>query len=290
MFIKTVVLLAAVALAFARRSEILHMENAPEHVVSPLPSTYLKDSDLPKNFDWRNIDGKNLVTVIRNQHTPQYCGSCWCHASLGIIGDRVKIQRGGAFPDPNLSVQQVLSCSNKYAGSCHGGQPSMLFNYLMKNPAVEETCFPYEATDDQWTQCKFGACYDCHHNLHDYKGSCFAIKNYTKYYVAEHGRVHGELDFMKEIYARGPIEVGICANDDLDNYKGGIFEDHTGDKCLNHVVVLTGWGEENGVKYWVMRNSWGGFWGEEGYAKIKRGVDTLAIERQGWWAVPRVVA
>ncbi|KAL0221946.1 hypothetical protein RCL1_001800 [Eukaryota sp. TZLM3-RCL] len=282
----SLILLLLCAVAFAYRSGYIHME-VPDLVLSPLPQNYIRDEDLPRDFDWRNVDGKNYATVIRNQHTPQYCGSCWAHGALSALFDRVKIQRNAAFPDPNPSIQHILSCSNKYAGSCHGGHSSALYSWLTKNYAVEETCFPYEASDDTWHSCKFGSCYDCSHNLANPRADCFSVKNFTKYRVKEHGSLRGEKAYMKEIYARGPIAVGICATPELEAYKGGIFEDTKGQYCINHIVSLSGWGElPDGTKYWIMRNSWGNFWGENGYCRIVRGRNNLSIESSGWWAVP----
>ena len=60
-----------------------------------------------------------------------------------------------------------------------------------------------------------------------------------------------------EIYARGPISCGIDATEELENYTGGIFSQKKEFVELNHELAVVGWGEENGVAYWVGRNSWG---------------------------------
>ena len=60
-------------------------------------------NDLPSQWNWNAIDGKNLITNIRNQHIPQYCGSCWAHAATSAISDRIKIARDAAWPDINIS-------------------------------------------------------------------------------------------------------------------------------------------------------------------------------------------
>ena len=126
-------------------------------------------------------------------------------------------------------------------------------------------------------------CRDC-----DPDKGCFAVKNYTKYYVDEYGSVSGEKNMMKEIYARGPITCTIADPEELMEYKGGIYRDTTGAKSLDHSISVVGWGEEDGQKYWIARNSWGTFWGEKGWFRIVRGENNLGIEADCQWAVPRV--
>ena len=66
---------------------------------------------------------------------------------------------------------------------------------------------------------------------------------------------------INEIYQRGPISCSVAVTDELHNYTSGIFVDKTGRTADDHVVSINGWGEENGVKYWIIRNSWGSYWG-----------------------------
>ena len=81
---------------------------------------------------------------------------------------------------------------------------------------------------------------------------------------------------MAEIYARGPVAAGIDATV-LETYTGGVIT-ATQPANIDHIVSLVGWGEENGVKYWIGRNSWGTYWGEGGWFRLIRGVDALGIE------------
>ena len=73
----------------------------------------------------------------------------------------------------------------------------------------------------------------------------------------------------------------------MNHYKGGIYEDTSGESKIRHVVSLVGWGKgADGTKYWIGRNSWGTYWGENGFFKLKRGVNNLMIESECAWAVP----
>ena len=110
---------------------------------------------------------------------------------------------------------------------------------------------------------------------------------YTTYHVTEYGQVQGEDKMMAEIAARGPIACGLCVTPDFETYKGGIFNDTTGCKDQDHEISIAGYGQDaSGTKYWIGRNSWGTYWGENGWFRIIRGVDNLGVEDACDWAVP----
>ena len=85
-----------------------------------------------------------LFTISLNQHIPQYCGSCWAHGALSSLGDRIKIARDGTGDDINLSIQFILNCGTKDAGSCHGGYHTSTYEFIQKVGYVPyDTCQPY---------------------------------------------------------------------------------------------------------------------------------------------------
>ena len=228
--------------------------------------------------------------MIRNQHIPQYCGSCWAHAATSSLTDRLKYMTKNAWPEHDLSIQVILYCSEIDKG-CHGGLPIHIYQYANEVGLVEEGCQHYEARDNE-------ACDDIHICRDCNSDGCWAVKNYTRYYVEEYGHVEGVENIMKEIYAHGPVTCSIDVPDDLLEYKGGIYEDKTGVAGDGHDISVVGWGEENGVPYWVVRNSWGSYWvglsnaldpkGEDGFFRIVRGKNNLGIEEGCTYGVPRI--
>lgn len=100
------------------------------------------NEELPKAFDWGNVDGVNYLTNIRNQHIPQYCGSCWAHAGTSALSDRIKVARNAAWPDINISPQVLISCEQTDDG-CHGGNAYNGYKWIHENYITDETCSIY---------------------------------------------------------------------------------------------------------------------------------------------------
>ena len=196
------------------------------------------------------------------------------------MSDRLKLMTKGAWPEHDLSVQVVINCADNAEG-CGGGHPTDVHRLMNEKGIPAEGCMRYEAKNMECTD--INICRDCQMDQ-----GCFAVKNYTKYYVEEYGNVNGEENMMKEIYARGPITCGIAVPQSFVDYTGGIYKDESGDVEKVHAISVVGWGEENGEKYWIGRNSWGNYWGEQGWFRIARGINNLAIESECQWAVPKV--
>jgi len=90
---------------------------------------------------------------------------------------------------------------------------------------------------------------------------------------------------MSEIYRRGPVTCGLWTSDVFDfNYFGGVWT--TENEEFDHDVEVVGWGTENGIDYWHIRNSWGTYWGEQGFLRIKRGLEKGIVEYDCWFGIP----
>lgn len=270
---------------------------------SPLPFSYIAEKDLPKSFTWGDIDGKSYLTHNLNQHIPQYCGSCWAHGAMSALSDRIKIARGGAGPDINLSIQYILNCGGRMAGSCHGGSHTGAYEFVKKAGFVPfEGCMPYLACSSESKEgiCKHldttcsavNTCRTCS-TFEANGGKCTEIDKFPNVTVGEYGtynrfstnRIH---KIMAEIYARGPVAAGVNA-EPLVKYTGGIVKNSNPlERMVNHVVSIVGWGhdKETDTQYWIVRNSWGEYWGEMGFFRIELGENSLGIESEVAWATP----
>merc|ERR1712228_298420 len=255
--------------------------------------------DVPGKFNWCNFhdegkDGLSYCTMSRNQHIPQYCGSCWAHGSVSALQDRIKIARKNQGIDVQLSVQHMLNCGG--VGSCHGGSVDGPYQWLKgisrSGAGISyETSQPYMACSSESTSgfCKHVDWSCTPENIARTCGSfsseggdCTGLSMYPNATISDYGSISGKSAMQKEILARGPIACGIDAGP-LLNWESGIIKNPG--EGVDHVISVVGWGDdEQDGGYWWVRNSWGEYWGEMGYVRVAFG--SLMVEDQCAWAVP----
>jgi len=267
-------------------------ESIPPEIISPEPHTYVDVSKLPETFVWSDVNDTNFLTLARNQHIPQYCGSCWAFGTTSALSDRLSIQRArkgeSLFPEINLAPQVLVNEDG--GGTCNGGSANGACRYIKWHGIPDETCQAYQAKNNPHDgNTEFNICMNCvpgNTSATFTPGVCSKQTDFTMYYVSEFGPVSG-IDAMKaELYARGPIACGVEATPQFEKYTGGVYSE-AGKTRLNHEISVVGWGvTERGEKYWVGRNSWGTYWGEDGFFRIKMGSDNLGIETDCTWGVP----
>lgn len=273
----------------------------PELVLTTLPKISSLD-ELPAHWDWRDFNGTGigLTTAVLNQMAPKPCGSCWAFGTVSALSDRIRIARYRKYKklgsEVILSPQVLLDCGMRSFGSCNGGDPRYAHKWIHENGIVDWTCNPYIASHPSWFtssgSCAATQCRQC-----ELSGECKVVAEPKKHYIAEYGTLNAtnseefQLEAMNEIYHRGPIVVSMYSlTPEYRNYKGGyVLRDSTKYSRTTHVVSLVGWGvTDDGLKYWIVRNSDGTGFGDDGFFLAERGTNTFNLETHGAWAVPIV--
>lgn len=202
------------------------------------------ESVLPESIDWVKKGG---VTDVKNQGQ---CGSCWAFSTTGAV-EGAAFVAGGKLP--SLSEQELVDCDNNDDHGCNGGLMDHAFTWVREHGGLcSEQEYAYHAKKEQ--------CAICH--------PVVKVTGFT------------DVDPMNEkalqaAVAMQPVSVAIEADQrGFQLYKSGVFDAECGAQ-LDHGVLVVGYGQEDGKKFWKVKNSWGGTWGEQGYIRLAReiGVD-----------------
>ncbi|KAH1099067.1 hypothetical protein J1N35_015988 [Gossypium stocksii] len=224
----------------------------------------LPTDNLPEDFDWRE---KGAVTPVKNQGS---CGSCWSFSTTGALEGANFLATGKLV---SLSEQQLVDCDHECdpeeAGSCdsgcNGGLMNSAFEYTLKAGGVmREEDYPYTGTD---------------------RGTCKFDKSKIVAKVANFSVVSLDEDqIAANLVRNGPLAVAINAVF-MQTYIGGVSCPYICSKRLDHGVLLVGYGSAGYAPirlkdkpYWVIKNSWGETWGENGYYKICRGRNVCGVD------------
>jgi hypothetical protein len=207
---------------------------------------------LPISIDW-SAPTMGAVTGVKNQGS---CGSCWAFSTVGALEGRAQIAKGGKVV--SMSEQQFVDCDTKdYTGEggdqgCKGGLMDNAFTYAKDADICSEDSYAYKGTDG-------GSC--------QASGCTAALK---KGEVLGHVDVDATEDALAEAVSHGPVSVAIEADTIFQFYHGGVMGAICG-ATLDHGVLVVGYGEDSGKKYWKVKNSWGASWGEQGFVRMKKG-------------------
>tara|TARA_Y100000817_G_C16857830_1_gene544717 strand:+ start:2344 stop:3279 length:936 start_codon:yes stop_codon:yes gene_type:complete len=200
---------------------------------------------VPFEVDWRD---KNVVTSVKNQGK---CGSCWAFSATGSIESVNAIDTGNLI---NISEQQLMDCSSDYGNKgCQGGAMDNAFKFVIDNGICSEEEYPY--TSQQ------GLCQPCKEVVR--------INNYKDIMPNNEG-------ILKRAVAQQPVSAAIQANlMSFQLYSSGIYSDPNCGTKLDHGILIIGYGydPEYNMDYWIIKNSWGENWGENGYIRIQRNVN-----------------
>mmetsp|Transcript_3663 Transcript_3663/g.12775 ORF Transcript_3663/g.12775 Transcript_3663/m.12775 type:complete len:353 (-) Transcript_3663:143-1201(-) len=232
----------------------------------------LPTNDLPATFDWRE---KGAVTGVKNQGM---CGSCWAFSTTGAVEGAHFLKTGKLV---SLSEQELVDCDHECEPSdpracdagCGGGLPSNAMEYIMENGGLDtEESYPYKGFN--------GKC--------DSEGKTVGatVSNFT---IID----PDEDQIAAKLVASGPLSIGINA-EWMQTYVGGVSCPYLCNKRrLDHGVLIVGYGQQEfaparlGKKdFWIIKNSWGAGWGEEGYIKVCRGqgmcgLNTMVVSAEG---------
>uniref|UniRef100_A0A2K6TQE5 Cathepsin S n=1 Tax=Saimiri boliviensis boliviensis TaxID=39432 RepID=A0A2K6TQE5_SAIBB len=178
------------------------------------------------------------------------CGACWAFSAVGALEAQLKLKTGKLV---SLSAQNLVDCSEKYGNKgCNGGFMTEAFQYIIDNKGIDsEASYPYKATDQK---CQYDSKYRA--------ATC------SKYTELPYGRE----DVLKEAVAnKGPVCVGVDASHpSFFLYRSGVYYDPACTQKVNHGVLVIGYGDLNGKEYWLVKNSWGSNFGEQGYIRMAR--------------------
>jgi len=205
---------------------------------------------LPSSIDWRSHGG-SFVTAIKNQGS---CGSCWAFSMAGALESYAMRTENKPGANIDLSEQVMLSCSG--VGSCQGGQMDASF---IKSPGLPpESYYPYTGTN--------GSC-----------SSAAAGWQKVAKKVAAWNSVPASTPALKQaLVQHGPLPTAFYVYEDFMYYKSGVYTHTTGSQVGAHAVLIVGY--DDAGQYFVVKNSWGTGWGENGFFKIAYSQVTNAIQ------------
>jgi len=242
-------------------------------------------SRLPPDWNWAPV--LHATRAVRDQGM---CGSCWAFAASTVLRSHAELYQS----DRTFSVQQMVSCTPNPqqcggTGGCDGATAELAMDYVSKVGMTTEEDLSYDNKD----------------------GSCPATMRMPKPTLRSLLRDHLKLSqgtgkssfgmvgwrklpenkmepLMIAVYEQGPVAVSVMATDKWNAYESGVLDTCEKDAVINHAVTLVGYGQDEGMKYWTIQNSWGPEWGERGFVRLHRHGRAEENEYCGWDRQPEL--
>ena len=204
----------------------------------------------PTSLDWRYL---NAVSSVKDQGQ---CGSCWSFSATGAVEGAWSIAKGQLV---NLSEQELVDCATGAAygsSGCNGGEMEGAFKYIIAHGQCDLASYPYTS------------------GVSKTSGSCQSCTKVATISSCSDVKPNDQLS-LKAAVTQQPVAIAIEADTRyFQSYASGILTSPSCGTSLDHGVLIVGYGESNGQKYWLVKNSWGTTWGDAGYVKIARSDST----------------
>ena len=209
----------------------------------------------PTEKDWRNVGGKSYVTPVKNQGS---CGSCVSFGSCATIESNMRVK--GQDPDLKVDLSEAFLqfCGG---GSCNGWGLTSGLEYAKNTGVTDEACLPYQPKN-----------LPCNNRCSDWQSRLQKIKSYTA-----HNSVQARKNAIASI---GPVLAGMAVYNDFFSYKSGVYVKSGGNLAGYHCICIVGY--DDSQQCWILKNSWGTGWGENGFCRLKYGQTDLLIDSS--WA------
>lgn len=221
-----------------------------------------QQSELPEEKLWTHL---SMAKNVRNQGD---CGSCWAIATATVLEGHAEIFTG---KPRTFSAQQIVMCTPNPRhcggdGGCQGATAELAFDWVMKHGCAEESQDPYTG---QQSTCSMGSTPAL--TLAQTSTDTTALSG-----AAAFGMNGWETlpknqyePLVRALAERGPVAVSVAAGGWFD-YDSGVFNACSKDAVIDHAVTAIGYGSDGANKFWLIQNSWGADWGEEGHIRLQR--------------------